>query len=176
MLPPPGSGGSMGAAGAPPMGNSGKCTFTFAVTTVTARGFYGPANVGAIWITDSSNKFVKTLQAWGTIRLPNAAAWEQASGGNSLTGGGNVVDAVTSATRRGHGMLNATWNCTDVSKNAVADGNYTVNVMFTENDSSPFFGAGPQASVKFTKSAAGADVTAPDTMNFTSMHAKLTIP
>src|SRR5689334_20099206 len=55
-----GAGGMMpGAGGMTVTGNSGKCTFTFNATTVTARGTYAPRNVGGIWITDSSNKFVK---------------------------------------------------------------------------------------------------------------------
>jgi hypothetical protein len=174
-----GSGGfNVGAGGASPgtggmqvTGNSGKCTFSFDVTTVTARGRYAPANVGAIWISDASSKFVKTLRIWGTIRLSNATAWTQATSSNR-------TDAVTGATRPSHGALNAKWDCTDTSKNAVPDGNYVVHVTFTESDANPFFGGGTpiQASVNFTKAAAGADVPGTDTANFTGMHVKLTVP
>jgi hypothetical protein len=158
-----GSGGTVG-------GNSGKCTFSFDVTTVTARGVYAPRNVGAIWITDGSNKFVKTLRWWGFIRLSNATAWTQSAASNK-------TDAVSGATRTSHGALNATWDCTDVSKNAVADGSYVAHVTFAESDANPFFGGTPiQASVNFTKSAAGADTMGTDTSNFTGMHVKLTVP
>jgi len=160
-----GSGGSQqtGAGGTQATGNSGKCTFTFNVTTVTANGRYAPANVGAIWITDSSNKFVKTLQVWGSIRLSNATAWTQSSGNNT-------TDAVTGATRRGHGALTAKWDCTNVSKTAVMDGSYNANVTFAESDSNPFFGGTAiQTAVKFAKSSAGATVMGTDTSNFKSM-------
>ena len=173
-----GSGGvNVGAGGASPgsggmqTGNSGKCTLSFDVTTVTARGRYAPANVGAIWISDASSKFVKTLRIWGTIRLSNATAWTQATNSNR-------TDAVSGATRTSHGALNANWDCTDTSKNAVPDGNYVVHITFTETDANPFFGGGTpiQASVNFTKSAAGADVMGTDTANFTGMHVKVTVP
>jgi hypothetical protein len=161
-------GSSSGSAGE--NGNSDRCTFSFDVTTVTAHGNFAPSNVGAIWIGDSSNKFVKTLRCWGTIDLPQATAWTQASAGNK-------VDAVSGATRRVHGPLNATWNCTDVSEAPVPDGNYVAHVTFTESDANPFApGSAIQASVPFTKSASGVDVAAPDTANFTAMHVKLTVP
>jgi len=151
-------------------GNSGKCTFQFDVTTVTAHGTYAPANVGAIWITDSSNKFVKTLQTWGYIRLNNATPWVQSSNNNK-------VDAVTGATRLAHGALSTHWNCTNTSEAAVPDGQYTVNVTFAESDALLFFGGtAPSASVKFTKGPAGDDVMGTNTANFTGMHVKLTIP
>jgi hypothetical protein len=165
-----GAGGATGAGGMVVGGNSGKCTFSFDVTTVTARGLYAPRNVGAIWITDSSSKFVKTLRVWGSIRLGNATAWTTSTGSNR-------TDAVSGATRTSHGMLNATWDCTDVSKNPVADGAYVVHVTFAENDANPFFGGTPiQTSVNFNKSSSGANVMGTDTANFTSMHVKLTVP
>jgi hypothetical protein len=154
----------------PPSTNPSKCTFTFDVTTVTAHGFYGPQNVGAIWITDTNSKFVKTLAAWGKQRLYNATAWEKASGGN-------VVDVVTGATRATQGPLSAKWDCTDTSHNAVADGMYTVNITFAETETMGLFpSTPPSASVQFTKSPAGADVMGQDTANFTGMHVHLTIP
>jgi hypothetical protein len=163
-------GANNGTGGTMVTGNSGKCTFSFDVTTVTARGRYAPVNVGAIWISDAQNKFVKTLRWWGNIRLSNATAWVQASGNNK-------TDAVSGASRTGHGMLNAKWDCTDVSKNAVADGQYVAHVTFAESDANPFFPGTPiQASVNFTKAPGGADAPGTDTANFTGMHAKLTVP
>jgi hypothetical protein len=167
-----GSGGTTNGAGGQtnPTGNSGKCTFTFDVTTVTANGRYAPRNVGAIWITDSANKFVKTLQLWGTIRLSNATAWTQSSASNR-------VDAVSGATRSGHGALSAKWDCTDVSENAVMDGQYSANVTFAESDANPFFGGTAiQTSVKFPKGPGGADTSGTDAANFKSMHVALKIP
>jgi hypothetical protein len=166
----PGTGGMMMGMGGMIGGNSGKCTFTFNATTVTARGTYAPRNVGGIWITDSSNKFVKTLRIWGSIRLNNATAWVQASGNNR-------VDAVTGGTRTSHGPIDAKWDCTDVSHNAVPDGSYVAHITFTESDANPFFGSTPiQTTANFTKSTAGADGSGMDTANFTGTHVKLTVP
>jgi hypothetical protein len=168
----PGTGGmNAGTGGTVVGGNSGTCTFTFDVTTVTARGRYSPRNAGAIWISDAQNKFVKTLRTWSYIEMAQVTAWVQASGNNR-------VDAVTGATRSGHGPVpSTTWNCTDVQKKAVPDGQYTVHVTFAESDANPFApGPGIQAAVNFTKSPAGADVMGQDTANFTMMHVKLTIP
>jgi hypothetical protein len=119
--------------------------------------------VGAIWITDSGGKFVKTLQEWGLIRISNATAWESSSSGNT-------VDAVTGATRRNHGPLTASWDCTDTSRNPVVDGQYTVNVTFAESDAIPFFSQAIQASVQFAKGSGPQSVNGTDTANFTGMH------
>ena len=166
----PGAGGMMQGMGGMIGGNSGKCTLTFNATTVTARGTYAPRNVGGIWITDSSNKFVKTLHIWGSIRLNNATAWVQGSGNNR-------VDAVTGGTRTSHGPIDGKWDCTDVSHNAVPDGNYVAHITFTESDANPFFGGTPiQTTANFTKSSAGSDGNGTDTANFTGTHVKLTVP
>jgi hypothetical protein len=175
----PGAGGVAGAGsgGTPPgtggmiTGNSGKCTFTFDASTVTAKGRYAPSNAGAVWITDAQSKFVKTLQTWSLFEIQQVTAWVQASGRNT-------TDAVTGATRRSDGPLTTSkWDCTDVSHAAVPDGKYTVHVSFAESDANPFFGGTPiEASVDFTKSTAGADAMGQDTANFKSLHAKLSIP
>ena len=128
----PGAGGMIaGAGGAVAGGNSGMCTLTFDVNTVTARGRYAPRNAGAIWISDAQNKFVKTLRTWSYLELAQVTAWVQASGNNR-------VDAVTGATRSGHGAVAATtWNCTDVQKKAVPDGQYTVALSILASVPSP---------------------------------------
>ena len=166
---PPGMGGGPASGGA--TGNSGKCTMTFDVTTVTAKGRYAPNNAGAVWITDAQNKFVKTLRTWSILELQQVTAWVQATNRNT-------VDAVTGATRRSHGPLDQTkWDCTDVMHAAVPDGQYILHVSFAESDANIFAPApGIQASVNFTKSSAGADVMGMDTANFTMMHVKLTSP
>jgi len=66
----PGVGGTtgvIGPAGMTAMGaNSGSLSFD--VVTVNQGGWFAPRNVGAIWIEDSSGKFVKTLKVWAAIR------------------------------------------------------------------------------------------------------------
>jgi flagellar hook assembly protein FlgD len=147
-----------------------QCKFSFADTTVTAKGRYAPSNVGAIWISDAQGKFVKTLEEWGGPvfnRIVNATAWETASGGNK-------VDAVTGATRSNHGPHTATWNCTDVSENVVPNGSYQVHVTFAESDALPFFAPTPiQASGNFATGAGSVEMDVPDTANFKSMHVSL---
>jgi len=163
-----GAGGALvEAAGGGTVGPATKCTFTFNVTTVTARGRYAPRNVGAIWIQDASNKFVKSLNVWGTIRLSNATAWTTVSGNNT-------VDAVTGATRANHGPLTANWDCTNTSHAPIADGGYQICATFAEDDAFPFFGPTPhQACAPFQKGSAPVDSTPPDATNFTSMHVVL---
>jgi len=39
--------------------------------------------------------------------------------------------------------MNAVWDCTDVSKNAVPDGAYVAHVTFAESDANIFFGGTP---------------------------------
>jgi hypothetical protein len=162
----PGDSGTQNCAtGAP--ASRGTCQFTFDVTTVTARGGYAPANVGAIWIADAQGTFVKTLEAWGTTRLSNAAAWESASAGNT-------VDAVTGATRTDHGPHHVTWNCTDTAEAPVPDSDYTVNVTFAESSYFPFFSPPAiEATVPFTRGPCAIDITAPDAPNFTNMRVTL---
>jgi hypothetical protein len=165
-----GTGGMQQGTGGSAGGNSAKCTFTFSATTVTANGRYAPTNAGAIWITDDKNVFVKTLKIWTPNRIKEVTAWVQSSNRNT-------TDAITGATRRSHGPIDAAWDCTNVSHAAVADGQYTVHISFAEQNASPFFGGTPiQASVNFVKSAAGDDASGQDTTNIKSIHAKLTIP
>jgi hypothetical protein len=106
----------------------GACNFAFAVTTNSTNGRYAPHNVGAVWVEDAEGRFVKTLATWGRARLISALAWTASSMGNQ-------VDALSAATRRAHGPIIASWNCTDVAHMPVARGRYRVCVTFTEQNS-----------------------------------------
>ena len=66
------------------------------VTTKAPGGRYQPDNVGAIWIADSSTKFVKSLYVWGTQRRGELRQWTSATSAAGLSN--NLVDAVTAAT------------------------------------------------------------------------------
>jgi hypothetical protein len=110
--------------GGPPTG----CSLAVTVTTVTANGDYAPENVGAIWITDAHDEFVKTLAEWGSIRRKYLLAWKASS---AL----DTVDAVTSATLSHHRQHAVLWNCADTSESVVPDGSYEVHFEFTEQDS-----------------------------------------
>lgn len=120
-------------------------TVVFEVTTVSFDGKYAPKNVGAIWVEDAQNNFVKTLKVWANKREKHLIKWRAASGGNT-------VDAVTSATIRKHGTHSATWDCTDFNGNLVADGNYKIYIEFTEtNSASDGKPPGKWTAVQFTK-------------------------
>jgi hypothetical protein len=156
-----------GAGGAPPAGNSGPCTFTFNVTTVTARGTYAPRNVGALWIEDSAGKFVKSLEVWGATRLSNLTGWTSVSGSPASSA---TVDAVTSATHSNHGPHTGNWNCSDVNHASVVNGSYKACVSFAESDSFLGFGAAPIVfCAPFNKGSGPATSSPPNQANFTQM-------
>jgi hypothetical protein len=138
-----GSGGSTGSAGqagaagsAMPPAATGALHFT--VLTKTLNGRYSPKNIGAIWIERASGEFVKTLEVWAATRARYLSRWRSEAGSNK-------VDAVTSATLRTHVTHKASWNLTDVSRAAVASGDYKVVVEITDHD-----GSGDSTEVPFT--------------------------
>lgn len=123
--------------------------FSLQLTTTSYGGEYGPDHVGAIWISKPDGTFVQTLEAWGTKRLRNAIAWRAASGGN-------VVDAITGATRQQHGAHSVTWAC------SAAPGPYVAHVEYTEDDSAKGAPAGPHRQIAFDTSVPGALTEADD--------------
>lgn len=145
------------------------CLVSFAVTTVTMNGRYAPHNSGAIWIETASGSFVKTLNFWGYtggLRSTYAVAWTESSKGN-------LVDAVTAATRATHGPLSATWNCTDTVEHRVPRGNYRVCVTLAEDNRFPFVDAGAPQPVLCIPFAAGLgpfDLSPPDAPPFLALH------
>src|SRR6056297_3137775 len=100
----------------------------FQITTMTYNGKYAPKNVGAVWIEDVDNKFVKTLRVWGKNRRKHLVVWNEISNGNT-------VDAVTGATKKSHGMREATWNLLNVNGNLQDSGEFYINVEFSEENS-----------------------------------------
>ncbi|MEI7501974.1 MAG: DUF2271 domain-containing protein, partial [Paludibacter sp.] len=98
------------------------------VTTSTANGSYAPRNIVAIWIQDSSGKFVKTMMILAANRKADLTNWV------TSTPVGNSVDATTGATQSSHGTRTCTWNATNASKALVADGTYTVKMEMTESN------------------------------------------
>ena len=141
----------------PAAGGTGMCSLSVTVTTASTGGQFAPRNIGAIWITNSSGAFVKTLAKWAAVRQQYLTAWNASSKAN-------VVDAVTSATLSSHQTHKVTWNCTDASKAQVADGAYKVNFELTDKDAT-----GPNYSAAFTKGPTGATVTPADASSFKSI-------
>lgn len=135
-------------------GPSASTCLSLSLTTVSYRGEYGPDHVGAIWISRPDGTFVRTLEAWGRKRLRNAVAWREASGGN-------VVDAITGATRQAHGNHSVAWNCRDTTA-AVEPGAYVAHVEYTEDDSAEGAAAGPHREIPFDTTISGPLTAADD--------------
>lgn len=133
-----------------------KLTITF--TTVSFGGEYAPKNVGAVWITDANDGFVKTVEAWGKKRIKYVEKWKAVAAGNT-------VDAVTGATRSSHGTHALEWDMTDVSGNLVPDGAYRVYREFTEQN-----GAGYWTATEVEKGAAPVDLMPADSAGFIGQH------
>ena len=141
---------------------TGMPRLTIDFTTVSFGGQYAPKNVGAVWITDGQDGFVKTLERWAVKRSKYLVKWKAASGGN-------VVDAVSGATRAQHAAHSLEWDGTDVNGAPVADGIYRVYVEFTEKN-----GAGPWTSIEFTKGSSPVTITPGDLAAFTGQHISYT--
>jgi hypothetical protein len=135
------------------------CALTFTVTTASYNGSYAPENVGAIWIADAGDRFVKTLSVWAGKRRKHLDSWNSVSGGNT-------VDAVTAATARDHGARSGTWNCTGLDRRPVPDGTYRVNVEFTESNSAGRL----MPPLDFAKTGGPVDLSPIDQGNFRSIH------
>jgi hypothetical protein len=112
------------------------CNLRVAVTTATTGRDYRPRNIGAIWVTDRENRFVKTLTVWAQRRQNSLAQWSNVTGRAGATR--NRVDAVSSATIGNHGTRMATWNCTDFTREPVPDGPYRLCFEMTESNRGDF--------------------------------------
>jgi hypothetical protein len=146
-----GAAASMGGSGATSAGNSATagvasqtCSLGVSVTTTAPGGRYAPRNVGAIWIADASDRFIKSLDVWGTRRLSHATLWNTATKAAGVPG--NKVDAVSSATLSAHRTHDVAWDCQDYSGQVVPDGTYRVYFEITDSN-----GSGPNHFEAFTK-------------------------
>ncbi len=103
-------------------------TLTVTATTFTANGSYAPKNIVAMWIQDSSGKFVKTMLILAANRKADLTNWVAA------TPVGNSIDAITGATQSSHGTRTCTWKATNTSGVVVPDGTYNVKMEMTESN------------------------------------------
>lgn len=136
------------------------CTLSVSVTTTSTGGKYAPRNIGAIWISDGTGRFVKSLYVWAAQRAKYLRKWNEVTSAASLPA--SRVDAISSATLGSHGTRSAIWTCTDTSGKQVPDGSYQVCFELTDFD-----GQGPSDCVSFAKSSAPFSVTAADVASFT---------
>jgi len=116
---------------------------TVNLSTTTYNGSYAPKHVLAIWVTNTSGAFVKSLMVYANARKSDLTNWL------SATAAGNTTDATTGATLSSHGIRACTWDGTNVSKTVVANGTYNLCVEYTESN-----GTGKLATFTFTKGTA----------------------
>ena len=139
----------------------GQCSLAVTVTTVSAGGRYSPRNIGAIWVSDDQDRFIKTLAVWAEKRAKYLQRWNAATAAAMMPG--SRVDAISSATKSSHGIRSGSWNC-----EPVPDGNYKVCFELTDYD-----GPGPYNCVSVTKGPAPFSVTPPDAPGFTARKLEL---
>ena len=130
----------------------------FTVTTTSPGGDYSPKNIGAIWVQDAQGNWIKTLEHWAGFR------WYYLFKYNAANPNGNVVDAVTSATLTRHGTHQATWNLLDANGDEVPDGDYSIVMEMTDQES-----MGPSTAVVFTLGSDPLTQSYPDDGHFTNM-------
>jgi hypothetical protein len=118
---------------------------TVGFKTTTYNGAEAPKHILAVWVTKADGTFVKTLMAYTVTTKYRQYLTKWKSATNSTY---NMVDAVTGATLTSHGTRSCTWDCTDVAKVVQPDGDYRINVEFTEASA-----AGKIATISFTKNA-----------------------
>lgn len=141
-------------AGAPPPTGG---ALHFRVRTSSAGGKFAPRNVGAIWIQDGAGAFVKTLERWGTTRAKWLVTFNEASGGD-------VVDAITGATKIAHETHEVTWTLDDAAGCPAAPGDHAIWIEMTDKS-----GPGVTLNVPFVLATPGQDLFPEDAPTFHDM-------
>lgn len=145
----------------------GNCSLAVTVTTASPGGRYSPRNIGAIWISDSSDRFIKTLNVWADKRAKYLKKWNEVTTAAKVPA--SRTDAISGATKTSHGVRTGAWNCTNTSAMKVADGDYKVCFELTDYD-----GQGPYECVAFTKGPAPVSLTPADAPTFKARKLELT--
>lgn len=135
-------------------------TTTFRVTTINYSARYAPRHVLAVWVTDSSGAFVRTLLRRAEGRRQYLYTWNRDTGGNS-------VDAITGATLSSHQTHTVTWDGRTTSGAIAPDGEYRIRAEFTsEHSQGPLI---PSTHVAFTKGPEPASSTPANLESFRNM-------
>ncbi len=147
-----------GAPDACPGGSpAGASALRFRVRTSSVGGKFAPRNVGAIWVQDGAGAFVKTLERWGTTRAKWLLTFNEVSGGD-------VVDAITGATKLSHETHEVTWDLADTAGCPVAAGDHAIWIELTDRS-----GAGVTLGIPFVLTHPGEDLLPEDTPTFHDM-------
>ncbi|GAB1365957.1 hypothetical protein MASR1M36_08280 [Candidatus Cloacimonadaceae bacterium] len=136
-------------------------SLAFSVRTATYNGPYAPRNAGVIWITNSQNQFVKTIKIWAATYRYTLIRWISSSGQNTQ-------GAITGASLNNHQLHNVAWNGTDAQGNPVPDGDYKMNVEFTEHNATAG-NMGKFKQITFTKGSEPVNLTIPNEQYFRDM-------
>jgi hypothetical protein len=163
-----GTGGSVatGSGGAEASGPK-PTKLSFEVTTKTQGGRYAPKNVGAIWIEDSSGKWVYTLEWWDSIlNASKLSRYSQVQGPAYVAFFGDTppADVITGATLSMHKSHSVTWSLKDSKGAEAPDGEYTLMVEVSEAEAN-----GKTLELPFTKGPAPVTMTPADSPYYTSM-------
>lgn len=132
-------------------------TVTFTVTTEPVGGRYRPKNIGAIWVTDASGQFVKSLEVWARTRRRWLTKYNAARGNSP-------IDVTATATLTRHRTHMATWDLTDAGGGAVEPGKYKLFAEITDADTT-----GKSVSIDFDTGAGPDHLTPNDATGFTQM-------
>lgn len=130
---------------------------SFSVTTSNAGGNYSPKNIVAVWITDNSGNFVKTLFAYTGVWKTHLNTWQAASNYN-------VTDASTGATYTSHTTRSYTWNGKNNSGTIVTDGTYKLWIELTDKNAT-----GRYTSISFVKGSSSQSLNPANVPSFSSM-------
>ena len=109
-------------------------------------GEYARENVGVAWVETAGGTFVRTLMVWAQARREHLVRWQSSADGD-------VVDAMTAATRKGHRTSEAVWDLRDAKGQAAPPGAYKLLLEFTEDDSNKGAPPGPRLELAFTLGA-----------------------
>jgi len=139
-----------------------KGTLAVSVTTSSTGGTFAPKNILAIWIEDSSGKFVKTLLAYADKRKQYLTTWATSTTSSGTVN--NSVDAITGATQSSHGTRTCNWNGTDYAGNLMPDGDYKVRMELTDKNAT-----GNSASFTFSKGATAQKLSPASVSSFSAV-------
>lgn len=163
MVPTAGSGGGepvagMGGTMVTPLPGGTPTSLTLDFTTADQGGKYSPANIGAVWVTDGSGRWVRTLEYWAFIRAKYLSKYNAA-------GAGLATDAISGATFAVHLAHHRVWDLKDSTGAVVPDGPYTIFIEVTDREDAP----GAWTQIPFMKGPTGQVITPPDEAAFTNI-------
>jgi hypothetical protein len=133
------------------------CNVTVQFTTISTGLGYPPNNVLAVWVETGGGEFVRSLKVMANHNKSLLFTWLDASSGN-------VIDAITGATKTEHSPESIIWNCKDTSQVVVPDGDYKIIVEFTEEHAQ-----GPLLEIPFKKNTVSSDSVFANAANFTNI-------